>query len=92
MTVEDVAAYLKMRTWSVYRMAQRGDIPAGRCGDNGSYRFFRNEIDDWLRESAASRVAARKAKKARTRKPSPRKRIPKSSPRVQEIAHDPALD
>lgn len=46
MTVKEVAAYLRMNYQTVYRMAQRGDIPAMKVGH--SWRFRKEGIDHWL--------------------------------------------
>ena len=49
MTIKDVAAYLKFSTASIYRMAQRGGIPAFRIGTR-IWRFRKDEIDQWLQQ------------------------------------------
>ena len=47
LTVEEVAAYLRLSTATIYRMAQTGEMPAKRVGR--SWRFSQALIDDWFR-------------------------------------------
>ncbi len=49
LTLEEVAAYLKAGKRTVYRLAQRGEIPAFKLG--GTWRFRRSELDSWIAES-----------------------------------------
>lgn len=44
-TVADVAALLQLSEKSVYRLAQRGELPGFKAG--GSWRFRRQDIDAW---------------------------------------------
>lgn len=46
LTLEEVAAYLKARKRTVYRLAQEGKIPAFKLG--GVWRFRRAELDRWI--------------------------------------------
>ena len=46
---EEVAAYLKAGKRTVYRLAQKGEIPAFKLG--GTWRFRRSELDRWIAES-----------------------------------------
>lgn len=45
LTVADVAALLQLSEKSVYRLAQRGELPGFKAG--GSWRFRRQDIDAW---------------------------------------------
>jgi excisionase family DNA binding protein len=45
LTVADVAALLKLSEKTVYRLAQRGELPGFKAG--GSWRFRRRDIDAW---------------------------------------------
>ena len=47
LTVEEVAAYLRLSTATIYRMALAGEMPAKRVGR--SWRFSQTLIDEWLR-------------------------------------------
>lgn len=46
MTMDEVAAYLKLKLKTAYALAARGDIPGFKVG--GSWRFRRSEIDKWI--------------------------------------------
>ena len=46
MTVKEVAGYLKLSEIMVYKLAQKGEIPAAKIGS--SWRFSQDEIDRWL--------------------------------------------
>ena len=49
LTLDEVAAYLKAGKRTVYRLAQKGEIPAFKLG--GTWRFRRSELDRWIGES-----------------------------------------
>lgn len=49
LTLEEVAAYLKVGKRTVYRLAQQGVIPAFKLG--GTWRFRREELDRWIAAS-----------------------------------------
>lgn len=55
LTLDDVAAYLKAGKRTVYRLAQKGEIPAFKLG--GTWRFRRFELDRWI----ADRINNKKA-------------------------------
>lgn len=46
LTLDEVAAYLKAGKRTVYRLAQRGEIPAFKFG--GTWRFRRSDLDRWI--------------------------------------------
>lgn len=46
LTMEELANYLKMSRTKLYAMAQKGEIPASKIGNQ--WRFDRNRIDEWL--------------------------------------------
>ncbi len=46
MTVREAADYLKLNYMTVYRLAQRGRLPAIKVGRN--WRFKKEILDDWL--------------------------------------------
>lgn len=48
MTVREVAAYLQLGYRSVYRLAQRGELPGRKV--LGRWRFHVRHIDAWLRD------------------------------------------
>jgi len=49
LTLEEVAVYLKAGKRTVYRLAQKGEIPAFKLG--GTWRFRRSELDSWIAAS-----------------------------------------
>lgn len=51
MTVKEVAAYLKIKEKTAYRLAADGKIPAFKVG--GSWRFRQQDLEGWI--SAQSR-------------------------------------
>jgi excisionase family DNA binding protein len=50
MTVREVATYLRVHPMTVYRLIQRGELPAIRVGRG--WRFSRSRIEQWLRAHA----------------------------------------
>ena len=48
MTVEEVAAYLRVHQSTIYRMLKHHKMPAFRMG--ADWRFFREQIDEWCLE------------------------------------------
>ena len=50
MTVREAAEYLKLNYMTVYRLAQRGSLPAIKVGRN--WRFKKEILDDWLQRQA----------------------------------------
>ncbi len=46
MTLQEVAAYLRVTGKTVYRLLGRGEIPATRVGRQ--WRFAKASIDGWL--------------------------------------------
>lgn len=51
LTIDEVAAYLKAGKKTVYRLAQKGEIPSFKLG--GTWRFRRTELSCWI----ASQIA-----------------------------------
>jgi len=47
MTVKEVARYLRLAEITIYRLAEKKDLPGYKAGR--LWRFIKNEIDDWLR-------------------------------------------
>jgi len=52
MTTKEAAEYLKLNYMTVYKLAQRGRIPAAKIG--GNWRFKRDVLDDWLTRKAVT--------------------------------------
>ena len=53
LTLEEVAAFLKVGKRTVYRFAQNGQIPAFKLG--GTWRFRRSELERWIDENSNQR-------------------------------------
>jgi excisionase family DNA binding protein len=49
MTIEEVAEYLQVSRDSIYRMAQKGEMPASKFGS--LWRFDKQEIDEWMKKN-----------------------------------------
>lgn len=47
LTVKEAAEYLRLNYMTVYRLAQRGKIPASKVG--GNWRISRDILDGWLK-------------------------------------------
>jgi len=52
LTLEEVAAWLRLSKDSVYRLTQGGKIPAFKVGTQ--WRFKQTEIDAWMTENKNS--------------------------------------
>src|SRR3990172_2004574 len=55
-TVGEVAAYLKLPISTVYRLAERREIPGHKVGRQ--WRFQREVIDEWLRKRSEMRTTS----------------------------------
>jgi excisionase family DNA binding protein len=53
LTIEELAGYIKMSRTKLYGMAQRGEIPASKIGNQ--WRFDREEIDRWMKAHATGK-------------------------------------
>ncbi|MGH7266985.1 MAG: response regulator [Candidatus Rokuibacteriota bacterium] len=51
LTIRDVAAYLKLPVSTVYRLAERRELPGHKVGRQ--WRFHKPILDDWFRQHAA---------------------------------------
>ena len=58
MTVRDVALYLNVDEKTVYRLAQKGDLPGFKVA--GTWRFKRDDIDAWIEQRKARPADERK--------------------------------
>ena len=63
MTLPEVAEYLRLSIHTIYKMLQKGRIPALKAG--AVWRFNRAEIDEWMRRGAGRRQEEHR-KKARS--------------------------
>ncbi len=53
LTLEELAAYLKLSRTKLYGLAQCGEIPCGKVGNQ--WRFDREEIDAWVKAQGKSK-------------------------------------
>ncbi len=53
MTIKETARYLKLNHSTLYKLAQKGKVPASKVG--GAWRFSKEMLDDWL--TSQSRLA-----------------------------------
>lgn len=51
MTIRDAANYLRLSPSTIYKLAEKGRIPASKVG--GAWRFSRDVLDDWLRSQTS---------------------------------------
>ena len=52
LTIREVAGYLKLPVSTVYRLAERRDLPGHKVGRQ--WRFHKSVLDDWFRQHAAT--------------------------------------
>lgn len=62
LTIDELAGYIKMSRTKLYGMAQRGEVPASKIGNQ--WRFDREEIDQWMKAHATGQAADRGETKA----------------------------
>lgn len=48
LTIDEVAAYLKLAKKTAYRLASEGKLPGFKVG--GSWRFKREDVQHWIEE------------------------------------------
>lgn len=53
MTIEEVAAYLRVSERTVYDWAQKGDLPGGKLGT--TWRFKREDVEHWVNSRISSK-------------------------------------
>ncbi len=63
LTIEELAEYLKMGRTKLYRMAQDGELPASKVGNQ--WRFDREEIDQWMKNQRPISASQRREGVAR---------------------------
>jgi PTS system nitrogen regulatory IIA component len=54
MTLEELAAYLRVSERTVYDWASKGELPGGKIGT--SWRFKRSDIETWVNQKLSPRV------------------------------------
>ncbi len=53
LTIDELATYIKIGRTKLYGMAQKGQIPAAKIGNQ--WRFDREEIDRWMKSHFTAR-------------------------------------
>lgn len=56
LTVDELANYLKLSRTKLYGMAQRGELPASKIGNQ--WRFDREEIDQWMKSQTSGKAGS----------------------------------
>ncbi len=51
LTIEQIAGYLQVSKEKIYKLCQRGKMPASKLG--GQWRFDVKEVDSWVRSLRA---------------------------------------
>ncbi|MFA7172366.1 MAG: PTS sugar transporter subunit IIA [Kiritimatiellia bacterium] len=59
MTIEEVAAYLRVSERTVYDWVSKGELPGGKIGT--SWRFRRGDIEQWVNDRLGKTKSAAKA-------------------------------
>lgn len=54
LTIKEVAEYLKVNERTIYRLANKGKIPAFRVGNN--WRFERAKIAQWIQQQSKTEL------------------------------------
>ncbi|NVD45362.1 methylation-associated defense system helix-turn-helix domain-containing protein MAD1 [Qipengyuania atrilutea] len=49
LTIEEIAAFLKIKEKTAYDLAAKGKLPGFKVG--GAWRFRRSDIEQWIEES-----------------------------------------
>lgn len=52
LTIEELAAYLKISKSTLYKLAQNGEVPGQKVGKH--WRFRRDIIDQWMAEGMST--------------------------------------
>lgn len=63
MTVREVAGYLNVDEKTVYRLAQRGELPGFKVA--GTWRFKKRDIDDWIERQKRAAAPAKTKRKTK---------------------------
>ena len=58
LTIDQIADYLQASKEKVYKLCQRGKMPASKFG--GQWRFDKHEVDRWLRMQRPKKTKKRK--------------------------------
>jgi len=56
MTIEEVAAYIRVSERTVYDWAQKGELPGGKLGT--TWRFKREDVENWVNSRLSTKPAS----------------------------------
>ena len=62
LTVSEVSEYLRLRTQKLYKLAQKGRIPAYKFGRE--WRFKQDRLEQWVEEQGNTKKKKRKTSHA----------------------------
>lgn len=54
LTIEQIAEYLQVSTEKLYKLCQKGKMPASKVG--GQWRFDIKEVDQWVRKQRPKKM------------------------------------
>ncbi|HOW59078.1 MAG TPA: helix-turn-helix domain-containing protein [Candidatus Omnitrophota bacterium] len=54
LTIEQIAGYLQVSREKIYRLCQKGKMPASKVG--GQWRFDLKEVDNWVRKQRPAKT------------------------------------
>lgn len=57
LTIDELAAYLKIPKSTLYKLAQEGKLPSQKIGRH--WRFAKEAIDQWLQQSQQAKARSR---------------------------------
>jgi len=52
--IDQIAEYLQVSKEKVYKLCQRGKMPASKFG--GQWRFDMREVDTWMRKQRSTKI------------------------------------
>ena len=64
MTIEEVAAYIRVSERTVYDWAQKGELPGGKLGT--TWRFKRDDIEKWVSDRLSKTTGKKPSARAST--------------------------
>lgn len=57
LTIEQIADYLQVSTEKLYKLCQKGKMPASKVG--GQWRFDLKEVDAWVRRQRPGKMRSK---------------------------------
>jgi len=66
LTLDELAAFLKISRAKIYQMSQKAEIPASKIGNQ--WRFNQQEIDIWMKNQRPSKPSSQQEAKVSSEK------------------------